>query len=320
MAFLLSRGTAVAWLRANRQGDKTKERLGVPHHALEASRTRLKHHVSCFEGLPRPLHLTTWNREDRRRTAVTVCNSMSLPTGIYPSYLVERGVFCAAPELVFLQMANVLDDERLRFLGFELCGRYGIVGGKSHLCDQICTPGIISLFLDDCTGVHGRKKAARVVRGVLGGAASPMEAALAICLVSPREVGGFGLPEPELNCSLPVKGSARKLWGTDSITSDLLWESVKLAIEYDSDEEHTAENRITRDSVRRIVLEELGYRVLSVTNGMFSDPIQLERIAVVVASALGLELPEAVDEEWVRQASFQRRIRDLAMHPERLLG
>ena len=79
MAFLLSRGTAVAWLRANRQGDKTKERLGVPHHALEASRTRLKHHVSCFEGLPRPLYLTTWNREDRRRTAVTVCNSMSLP-------------------------------------------------------------------------------------------------------------------------------------------------------------------------------------------------------------------------------------------------
>ncbi len=229
-------------------------------------------------------------------------------------------MFCAAPELVFLQMANVLDEERLQFLGFELCGRYGIVGGKSRLCDQICTSDIISLFLDDCAGVHGSKKAARVVRSVLGGAASPMEAALAVCLVSPREVGGFGLPEPKLNHPLPVRGSTRKLWGTNYITPDLLWESAKLAIEYDSDEEHAAEKRITHDSVRRIVLEELGYRVLSVTNGMFSDPIQLERIAGVVASVLGLNLPEAVDEEWVREVSFQKRIRDLAMHPERLLG
>lgn len=316
VAFLLSGGSAIEWLRIQRNSMAAMQRYVIPYNSLEGSLRRLKRHQSAIESLSRPIQLITWNREDRRRTKQTICRAMSLPGGLYPCFRIEPGLFCSAPELVFLQMARLFDEERLLFLGFELCGRYGIANGKSFMRPCVCPPASVEAFLATCSGVHGRKRAVHVLSHVLCGAASPMESALAICLTIPRDAGGFGLPAPELNRSLPVEGEARRLWDTDSITPDLLWEEAKLAIEYDSDDEHTAAERITVDSMRRNVLEEMGYRVISVTNGIFSDPVQLERVASVVAKALGCDSVEAVDEEWMLRAAFVRRIRQMAMHPE----
>jgi hypothetical protein len=148
---------------------------------------------------------------------------------------VERGVFCAAPELVFLQMASRLDYDALLFLGCELCGRYGVWENKTVWRDPICDVGQIKDFLAECSGVHGRKKAARALEGVLPGAASPMETGLALCFVLPKAAAGFGLPAPELNHALPVRGAAARLWDWPTITPDLLWDNHKIAIEYDSD-------------------------------------------------------------------------------------
>jgi hypothetical protein len=110
-----------------------------------------------------------------------------------------------------------------------------------------------------------------------------------------------------------LKGISKVYFAADGIFH-------KIAIEYDSDDEHTASEKITNDSIRRNVLEEMGYRVVSVTNGIFSDPVQLERAASVVANALGTGSIEAVDEAWIQRCTLQKRLRDLAMHPEKLLG
>jgi hypothetical protein len=320
MAFLLSRGSAIEWLRKTQDVGARYRRYVIPYSSLEASKTRLSRHLDALEGLSRPIQLVTWNREDRRRTNMTSCSTMTLPSGKYPCYLVERGVFCAAPELVFLQMASRLDYDALLFLGCELCGRYGVWENKTVWRGPICDIDQIKDFLAECSGVHGRKKAARALEGVLPGAASPMEIGLALCFVLPKAAGGFGLPAPELNHALPVRGAAARLWDWPTITPDLLWDNHKIAIEYDSDDEHTASEKITNDSIRRNVLEEMGYRVVSVTNGIFSDPVQLERAASVVANVLGTGSIEAVDEAWIQRCTLQKHLRDLAMHPEKLLG
>ncbi len=320
MAFLLSKGTAIEWLRKTRDVDTKYRRYVIPYNSLESSKTRLSRHLDALEGLSRPIQLVAWNRGDRRRTSMTSCSAMALPSGKYPSYRVERGVFCAAPELVFLQMAGRLDHESLIFLGCELCGRYGLWENKVVTRNPICDVGLIEDFLAECPGVHGRKKAARALKDVLPGAASPMEIGLALCFALPKASGGFGMPAPELNRALPVRGNAARLWDWPTITPDLLWDNQKIVIEYDSDEEHTASQKITNDSIRRNVLEEMGYRVVSVTNGIFSDPVQLERAASVVANMLGIGSIEAVDEAWVQRCALQERLRGLAMHPEKLLG
>jgi hypothetical protein len=77
--------------------------------------------------------------------------------------------------------------------------------------------------------------------------------------------------------------------------------------------------RITQDSIRRTVLEELGYRVISVTNELFSNPIQMERLAQIMADVLVVQLAEVVDKAWIERCKFHKRLRNLATHRELLL-
>ena len=147
-----------------------------------------------------------------------------------------------------------------------------------------------------------------------------MESALALILSRPVSCGGFGLPEPELNKDIPVTGRARELWDDDFIAPDLLWEEAKLAIEYDSNLHHSSGHRRARDAVRRDVLTELGYRVVSVTAEHMKTPRSLDRIAGIVAHELQIDLAPRSDDEWSRQVAFQLRMRTVAEHPEKLLA
>jgi len=321
MAYLLGYGTAVEWLRMNRDVSLLLTRYELPFLSLEASRRRLQRHVQQTEHLTKPLHLVVSLRDSRRPSAEAVCHLLKTPDGTYPAVRLDRGIFASGPELAFLQMANVLDEETLRFLGMELCGRYGIgLDGKVFRRLQTAKPEELLLTAQTMAGARGHRRAATVATRVWGGAGSPMEAALALILCSDPELGGFGLPAPELNKPLPVTGDTRDDWGDDFITPDLLWEAGKVAIEYDSELHHTASHRISVDASRRDVLVDLGYRVITVTTEHMRKPKELARIAGIVARQLGIELVPCDDEEWTRRVQYQLRMRRLAEHPEVLLG
>ena len=321
MAFILGYGTAAEWLRQNENIELLKQRYAIPELGIEASRTRLQRHVEETKHLTRPLHLITSSREDRRPSSETLCHLFITPTGKYPAIRLGRGIFCCGPEYVFVQMANLLGDEELLLLGMELCGRYGIhPDGELFERQQGCSSKDLARGIDDLRRVRGRKRAARVLPHVLEGACSPMEAALSLILHEPLERGGFGLPAPELNHALEVKGKAREIWTDDHITPDLLWNDARLAIEYDSDAFHTASSRIARDAIRRDVLFEMGYRVITVTTEHMRSAHEIERIANLVAAWLNIRLPEVSNKEWARRAAFQTRLRYIASHPNTLLA
>lgn len=320
MAFLLGRGTAVEWLRGA-SGPALNEQFLLPPLSLESSRTRLQRHPELLGSLTQPLHLIVAFRDNRRPSAQAVSHLLVTPDGAYPALRVERGVFCSAPAFVFLQMASLLDDEALLFLGMELCGRYGIdAKGDVFFRQQICSPEQLGLFAAEMRRVRGRPQALAVAPHVIGNSASPMETALTLILSRPISSGGFGLPAPELNKDIPVTGRARDLWDDDFIAPDLLWEEARLAIEYDSDLHHSSGHRRARDASRRDVLTELGYRVVSVTAEHMRTPRSLDRIAGLVAHELRIELAQRSDDEWSRQTAFQLRMRTLAEHPEKLLA
>ena len=320
MAYLLGKGTAVEWLRLAVPSALATQYV-LPLLSLEGSRTRLQRHPRLLDDLTTPLHLIVATRENRRPSAQAICHLLVSPTDNYPCVRVERGVFCSTPAFTFLQMATELDDTALLFLGMELCGRYGIDrAGKVFLRPQTCTPGDLITLANEMRRVRGRPQALEVAPRIIGNSASPMESALTLILSRPLEEGGFGLPAPELNKDLPVEGRARELWDDDYIAPDLLWEDAKLAIEYDSDLHHSSGHRRARDASRRDVLVELGYRVVSVTAEHMRTPQMLDRLASIVASQLGVGLATCDEQTWGTRVAFQLRMRELAEHPERLLG
>ena len=319
MSFLLARGTAIEWLRSNHESALFEKRYRLRYSSLEASRTRLERHANTLAHLTKPLQVAVWLRENRRYSALVQSHVLITQSGWYPCYRITPGVYCLAPEYVFLQMAKLLDEERLRFLGMELCGRYGI-DGEAFLRRQTCSSELLLAVAEKERGIHGRKRALAVAPLVLDGAASPMEIALALILSSTREEGGFGLPRPKLNQEIPVIGAAGELWDDNSITPDMLWETIKLVIEYDSTLHHSASKRIARDARRRDVLEELGYRVITVTTEQMGNYLELERIAKIVGARYSMDVSPLDDGELQRRLGFQQRMIRLATNPRDLLG
>lgn len=320
MAYLLGKGSAVEWLRMS-SGMALTEQFVLPLLSLEGSRTRLQRHPQLLDSLTQPLHLIVATRENRRPSVQATCHLLVSPTGYYPALRVERGVFCSTPAFTFLQMASELDGPSLLFLGMELCGRYGIdQNDRLFLRTQTCSPTELVDCARQMQRVRGRRQALEVAPLVVGDSASPMETALTLILSQPIEMGGFGLPVPELNKSIPVRGSARRLWDDDFIAPDMLWEEGKLALEYDSSLHHSSEHRRARDSTRRDVLVEMGYRVVSVNGEHLRTPRAMENIAGIVAQQLGIELAECDEMAWGQRLAFQLLMRDLAEHPEKLLA
>lgn len=329
MAFLLARSSALLWLRRQGPGAAGLVRYGLRFHDLEADYLRIRRHKTVIESLDKPVQLLVSHRGARRRSREVCSHLMQLPGGIYPSFMIERAMFCSAPELLMMEMATVLDEDELLLLGYELCGSYGF-SPHGDLADRgrIADVATMTAFAQACPGVHGRKRLAAVLPRVLDGAASPMEAALAVCLTSPKALGGLGFPAPLLNHALLVEGQARRLWEGDTISPDLLWAFEEddsrpykgVAIEYDSNVHHTGATNIAHDARRRNVLEAMGYRVITVTNEQFADAREFERIGLLLANYLDVPFDEATDEAWVAQAAYHAKIRSIALHPERLLG
>ena len=63
------------------------------------------------------------------------------------------------------------------------------------------------------------------------------------------------------------------------LVSDLLFDDMRLAIEYDSTAEHAAAAQLTRDAQKRLALEADGYKVITVTTGQICRAGEMKHIA-----------------------------------------
>lgn len=223
--------------------------------------------------------------------------------------------YCTA-EFTFLIMAHLLSVEELALFGLELCGFYCIdkrdpKGFVSGVKPQM-TVESLTAFLEGCAGARGIKNARRAVRWIANRSASPMESILTLLLCLPRHLGGFGLPMPKLNVSVNELHRANRPERDPNDTRfvvdkgpfvDLYWDGITL--ESDSYLEHTGRERIARDSLRRILLEELRVRSFSVTTEQVNHSSQLMRVARIVSKYLGRKF-HAVDRELLRRNAALR--------------
>ena len=103
-------------------------------------------------------------------------------------------------------------------------------------------------------------------------------------------LGGFGLDQPELNKRIDLSKKASKVFGKDHYVCDMFWTDKKIAVEYDSDQQHTGSDRIASDSIRRNTLESSGIKVVTITKQQLYNSIELTRAAQTIAGHMGRRL------------------------------
>ena len=121
---------------------------------------------------------------------------------------------------------------------------------------------------------------------MLAKAASPRECALGLVLHLPPRFGGYGLPRPLLNEPIELTEADKRLADRSHYVADLLWQKQQVIVEYDSDAFHLTSASHHHDSVRRAVLENAGYRVISITRNHLVSIDEMNRAAVTIARAL----------------------------------
>lgn len=203
---------------------------------------------------------------------------------------VQDGLVCCGPELVFAQVAATWEFERLVQLGYELTGSYALdptsrFGVSERL--PATTPERMRACLAGLGGMRGVERASAALDCVLPGAASPMEAKLAMYFSLPAARGGRHVKRPVLNMRYDLDGVAKQVTDRSFLRGDLCWPEEGVAVEYDSDAAHTGSDRIARDAQRRNALAALGVTVVVVTRAQAVDYGELNRAVTVVEHLLG---------------------------------
>lgn len=239
--------------------------------------------------IDRPLHVLTAKASLRQESKHLRFHVWSGPLPKGCIHDTGNGYYVSSPEFCFLQMARTMDLPALIALGFELCGFYAFVNGALVPCTPLTTVARLSSFLTKMAGSYGTLRARKALRFIAEKSASPMETTLVMLLCLPYRMGGYGLDFPSLNHRIDVSKKVLHS-ASDFYVCDLLWPSAKFALEYDSDAFHTGSDRINKDSIRRSDLHLAGIIVVSVTRQQVKSYTELEKLAHLVAEALGKRL------------------------------
>lgn len=185
---------------------------------------------------------------------------------------------------------------RLALVASEFMGTYrlGVAGGKTrYKVARLTSPVQMRGMLAKMPGLFGVGRAKRALDLAFESSASPSETALALLLSLPCELGGYGLPKPELNAPVAVGGAPSVRQGLDFVKPDLLWRDARVAAEYDSDEFHLERGRrqAATDARRSNALCEGGCSCLRVTTAMLSSESEMDVLAGQLAHLLGVPSP-----------------------------
>ena len=266
--------------------------------------------------LSRPVHLlvrASGNRRALRETSTHVWSS-EVPREAFVSASAAAGVFVCAPEFALMSMARSTDVLGLIIAGFEACGTFQTAsfdarGFKTR--DALTTPADVVRVAAAAGTFPGAGRLRRAMRYAIAGAASPMEAILAMLLCLPCSLGGYGLPRPELNGRIDVPRKHAQSVDGAYYVCDLLWREAGVCVEYDSMMFHSGAQKIAADARRRDALALLGFEVHAVTAAQVSSADLLDRVARLIALRLGHRIRTDCVPDW------EQRRRDLR---RRLLG
>ena len=242
-----------------------------------------------FPGLAQPVHcLSTRKTRGGGSFWKTHFTSYAYPPNSF--WHIGSGLYVPSPELCFVQACTTTTDHRALKIGAALCGTFSVrpqsPAGLARR-EPLTTPGRIQKYIDRASCLHGAKKAARLARHIPQNAASPPEAFLCLVLALPGRWGGYHLPPPLMNKRLKSGRKSRAITQRKSLVPDLYWPQAKVALEFDSDAIHLSSAQATRDSTKRLALENSGHRTVTVTTNQLASRDRMSHIAQRIGQELG---------------------------------
>ncbi|MBR3257740.1 MAG: hypothetical protein IKF96_01990 [Eggerthellaceae bacterium] len=231
----------------------------------------------------------------RTRALGTRTHSTVRPLPVNALIRLTDRVVIASPELAFVQAAEQYGFAQLALAGCELCGTYRVLDDAGKLLERpeerhALTSAARIRSLIRGLGLGDETAAARAARYVLDGAASPMEAKVALLLSLPGRLGGFGLPVPVLNAPLALSREAFAVYPHNPCRLDLYWPDARFDVEYDGGASHEGERAHAKDVARAAALELMSVDVLVLTKAQVYDADVFETMARIVARKLGRRL------------------------------
>lgn len=283
-----------------------------------------------------PLHALVKNREDRLQVKGVHCASRATahPDGSFVD--LGQGLAMSSPELLFVELAEVMEPAVHLLLGMELCGRYSRDalsprnGPVAYDLEPVTSVERLRAFAREASGIRGMHQAMATIDRIVENAWSPMEALLAALIVLPAEEFGYDLWPIVLNPRKEADEHLRPYVSTDSRVPDIVFSATSVGLNYDG-EDHFGLRRIAAaataaagspgdahlarevedaiaDARQRIVgdkrrdrdLETQGYVVLPVTKEDFSDDGGIDHVMGQVV--------EAIEREGTRRLGAQREL------------
>ena len=241
-----------------------------------------------------PLHIMVPHARMRPQSAIYAGHLCKTPLPINSIWYLSPEISVASPELTFVQMAAVLRLPELIALGMELCGTYrrnairpsAFESAKPKtLYDQpqLTTVQKLRDFISTAGRLNGIKEARKALKYVRDYSASPYETIIYLLLCLPRRLGGYALPEPELNPVITFSKRGRKHTVRHSARGDLFWRKAKLDLEYNGgDHEETR----AADSMRRKALERMGIEVIELTSDEVNNVKLFHATTLRIANSL----------------------------------
>ncbi len=190
------------------------------------------------------------------------------------------------------------------YLTCEFCGTYrlsfGEIATNFHATPLMSLESLREAAAQVAPSVAYRR-GIKVVDLAFGGAASPMEASLALLLTLPVDYGGFGIKKPQLNACVDLTTDSG-LSRLDVVRPDFLWADERVALEYDSAQFHEGVKASPGiDATRWNALTAAGYRVFRATERTVRALTDVTELAVQIAHALGVKLEEPSDLQALRR-------------------
>lgn len=256
-----------------------------------------------------PLHVLITRKPGCRNTKKVVYHQISGSLPLKSLVELAPDVFVCSPELLFVQMAAILEMGELIALGYELCGCYPLPLRNPRVRSQLTTPVQLMTYAQKAKRLHGLEKARIAARYVLAKSASVRETEVSILVATPRKWGGFGLPAPRLNEAIPLSDSASQIARSKELALDVYWPEAKVLVEYDGYAGHGEEHQRIRDSRRRDALAAEGIKVTTVTSPQFANLGEFEKLILNVARQMGRRTKKMTGEQMSRHWQLRHQAR-----------
>ncbi|MDO4400838.1 MAG: DUF559 domain-containing protein [Coriobacteriia bacterium] len=226
-------------------------------------------------------------------------------------YPLHDGIHVVSPELCLVQYCQTHGFLASLEMGMEFCGTYALRGedgeGGCQRDYSLMDAASCRRHYESWRGLKGLKRARRVARYLVNGAASPMETKLYLLLCLPQQYGGYHLPVPELNPEVALDDESSLILRKSKVSPDMRWEKAALLVEYDG-RYHESEWKTAQDSLRKTVLESMDYTVLQVKRWQVYDPLAFDKVACTIARRLGVRIRPLTLSQSLAREDLRRKL------------